>query len=177
MQGFPIRGMILKFWSWCDISVTCDATCLKIESYSNIFFSYTLFWHVICNLKERPEISPKTIMPSMHWPIKQTVHVRDATILTSAVSAFRFNGCSMIIRQPICSEDMVNFLNDLGFLGPWVYGYATVIYNHILDYLKYWPALTAVTTAVLKVKNVLDKGRWTKFRLKQLWIIGIVGDW
>ena len=112
-----IRGMILKFWSWCDISVTCNATCLKIVPHDNIFFVYTLLWHVLFNLKEQPEIYHKTVMPSMHWPIKQTVHVRDATILTSAISAFRFYGCSMIIPKPICSEEGANFLYDLGFLG------------------------------------------------------------
>ena len=172
-----LRGMILKFWSWCDISVTSNATCLKIVPHNNIFFVCTLLWHVLCNLKERLEIYPKTVMPSMHWPIKQTVHVRDVKILTSAVSAFRLYGCSMIIRKPICSEDMANFLYDLGFLGPWMYGYATVSYYQILDHLKFWPALTAVTTAVLKVKIVLNKRRWAYFCLKQLWIIGIVGDW
>ena len=127
-----LRGMILKFWSWWDISVTGDDTSLKIVPHYNIFFIYTLLWHVLCNLKERPEIYPKTVMPSMHWPIKQIVHVGDAVILTSAVSAFRFYGCSIITRMPICSQDMVNFLYDLGFLGPWMYGYATVSYNRIL---------------------------------------------
>ena len=33
-----------------------------------------------------------------------------------------------------------------------MYGYATVIYNQILDLLKFWLVLTTVTTAVLKVK-------------------------
>ena len=77
----------------------------------------------------------------------------------------------------MCSEDMANFLYDLSFLGPWKYGYATVNYNQILVHFKFWPALTAVTTAVLKVKFVLGKRRWTDFCLKQIWIIGIVGDW
>ena len=76
-------------------------------------------------------------MPSMHRTIKQTVHVRDATILTSAVSTFRFYGCSMIICKPICSEDMAKFLYDLSFLGPSMYGYATVSYDQILDHLKF----------------------------------------
>ena len=40
-----------------------------------------------------------------------------------------------------------------------MYGYATVSYNQILDHLKFLPALTAVTTAVLKVKIVLDERR------------------
>ena len=40
-----------------------------------------------------------------------------------------------------------------------MYGYATVSYNQMLDYFKFLPALTAVTTAVLKVKIVLDKRR------------------
>ena len=35
-----IRGMILKFWSWCDISATSDATYLKILPNNNIFFVY-----------------------------------------------------------------------------------------------------------------------------------------
>ena len=33
-----------------------------------------------------------------------------------------------------------------------MYGYATVSYNQTLDHLKFWPAITVVTTAVLKVK-------------------------
>ena len=77
----------------------------------------------------------------------------------------------------MCYEDMANFLYDLSFLGPWIYGYAPVSYNQILDHLKFWPALTAVATAVLKLKFVMCKRRWTDFCLKQLWIIGIVGDW
>ena len=83
----------------------------------------------------------------------------------------------MVIRNPICSEDISNFLYDFGFLGPWMYGNATVSFNQILDHLKFRPALTVVTTAVLKVKIVLDKQRWTDFCLKQLWIFGIVGYW
>ena len=63
----------------------------------------------------------------------------------------------MIIRKPICSEDMTNFLYDSGFLDPCMYGYATVSYNQILDLLKFLQALTAVTTSVLKLKTVLDK--------------------
>ena len=73
----------------------------------------------------------------------------------------------MIIRNPIYSEDMANFLYDLGFLGPSMYGYAAVSFNQILDHLKFWPAPAAVTTAVWKVKIVLDKRRWTDFCLKQ----------
>ena len=83
----------------------------------------------------------------------------------------------MITRNPICSEDMANFLYDLDFLGPWMYGYATVSYNQILDHLKFWPAFTAITTAVLKVKIVLIIKDEFELYLKQLWIIGIVGDW
>ena len=75
-------------------------------------------------------------MPSMHWPIKQTVHVRDSIILTSAVSALRFYDCSMIFRKSICSEDMANFLYDLVFLGLECMT-ATVSYNQILDSLKF----------------------------------------
>ena len=69
----------------------------------------------------------------------------------------------MIIPKPICSEDMANF--DLGFLSLWMYGYAAVSYNQILNHLKFWLTLTAVATAVLKVQNVLDKRRWTDFCL------------
>ena len=50
---------------------------------------------------------------------------------------------------------MVKFLYDLGFLGPEMYGYATVSYNQILDHLKFWPAHTSLKTAVLKVKKIL----------------------
>ena len=82
----------------------------------------------------------------------------------------------MIIPKPICPEDMANFLYVLGFLGLCMYGYTAVSYNQILNLLKFWPTLTAVATAELKVKNGLDKRRWTDFCLKQLWIIGIVGD-
>ena len=70
---------------------------------------------------------------------------------------------------------MANFLYDLGFLGHFMYDYATVSYNQTLDHLKFWPALSAITTALLKVKIVL--GKRTDFCLKQLWIIVIVGDW
>ena len=126
-----IRGMILKFWSLCDISVTCDATCLKILPHNNIFFVYTLLWHVSCNIKERPEIYPKTVMPSMHWPINQTVHVRGATLLTSAVSAFRFYGCSMIIRNPNMFWRYGELSIWFGFSRPLNDRLATVGYNQI----------------------------------------------
>ena len=154
-----IRGMILKFWSWRDISVNSNATCLKIVQNTNIFFVYTQFWPVLCNLKEWREIYPETAIPSIHWHIKQTVHIRDLTIPTRAVSAIRFHGCRMSIRQPICPVNMANFLYDLGFLGPWIYDYATVSYKQILDHLKFWPAHSAVTTAALKVKISLGKLR------------------
>ena len=129
----------------------------KLYQIINIFFVYIPLCQVLCNLKERPEIYPKTAVPSTHWPIKQTVHIRDLTIQTRVVSAIHSNGCSMFIRKPICSVHMANFLYDLRFLGPWMYGYATVSYNQILDRLKFWPAHTAVTTA----KSVLGKQRWT----------------
>ena len=48
---------------------------------------------------------------------------------------------------------MANFLYEMGFLGPWMYGYATVSYNQILDHVKFWPAHTVVTTDVLKLKQ------------------------
>ena len=47
---------------------------------------------------------------------------------------------------------MANFLYDMGFLGPWMDGYATGSYNQILDHLKFWQAHSAETTAVLKVE-------------------------
>ena len=40
-----------------------------------------------------------------------------------------------------------------------MYDYATVSYNQTLDHLKVLTALAAVTKAVLKVKNVLNKRR------------------
>ena len=140
----------------------------QIAPNTNTFFVYTPLWQVLCNTKERPEIYPKTAIPSMHWPIKQTVHIRDLTIQTRAVSAIRFHGCSMFICKPICPVNMANFLSDLGFLGPWMYGYATVCYNQILDHLKFWPAHSATTIAALKVKLFLGKLRWTDICLKQL---------
>ena len=47
----------------------------------------------------------------------------------------------------------------MGFLGPLMYGYATVSYNQTFDLLKFRPALTVVTTVVLKVKVDLGKRR------------------
>ena len=64
-----------------------------------------------------------------------------------------------------------------GFLGPLMYGYSTVSYNQTMDHLKFWPTITAVKTAELKVIIVLGKRRWTDFCLKQLSITGIVGVW
>ena len=79
----------------------------------------------------------------MHWPIKQTVHISNLTIQTRAVSAIRFHGCSMFIREPTSPVHMVNFLYDQGFLDHWLYGYATVSYKHILEHLKFdWPILS-----------------------------------
>ena len=113
-----IRGMILKFWSWRDISVTSNATCLELVSNNNIFFFYAPPWQVLWNLKERPENDPKTAIPSMHWPISQTVHIRDLTIQTRAVSAIHIYGCVMFIQKSICPVYMMMFLYDLGLLGP-----------------------------------------------------------
>ena len=154
-----LRGMILKFWSWRDISVTSNTTCLKNVPNTNTFFFYTPLWQVLCNLKEPPEIYHETAIPSMHWHIKQSVHIRGLTIQTRAVSAICFHGCSMFIHQSICPVNMANFLYDLGFLGPWMYGYTTDSYNQILDRLKFWQAHSAVTTVVLKVKIFLGKLR------------------
>ena len=151
-----IRGMIQKFWSWRDISVTSNATGQKFVPNTKTSFVYTPIRQVVYHLKEQPEICPETAIPSMHWPIKQTVHIRDLTIETRAVSAIRFHGCSKFIRKPSCPVNMANFLDDLGFLGPWMYGYATVSYNQILDHLKFLPAHSVVTTAILKV-NIFRK--------------------
>ena len=41
-----IRGIILKFWSWHDISVTSNATCLKIKPNNNVLFVDTPLWNV-----------------------------------------------------------------------------------------------------------------------------------
>ena len=119
----------------------------------NIFIIYTQLWPALCNSKEQPKIYPETAMLS----IKQTVHIRDLTIQLSAVSAIRFHGCSMFIRKPICHVHIANLLYDLGFQGPWMYGYATVSYKRILDHLTFWPAHTVVTTAVYKEKFVWGK--------------------
>ena len=101
--------------------------------YQIIMYSLSITaWQVLCNLKERPEIYPKTVIPSIHWPIKQTVHIRDLIIQTIAVSAIRCHGCSIFILKPTCPVQMANFLYDLGFLGPLMYGYATVSYNQFL---------------------------------------------
>ena len=142
---------------WEPCSVTSNATCLKIVPNANTFFVYTTLWQVLLNSKERPEIYPETAILSMQWHIKQTVHIRDLTIQTRTVSAIRFHGCSMLIRKPICPVNMANFLYDLGFLCPWMHGYAAVSFNQILDHLMFWPAHSAVTTAVIKVKILLCK--------------------
>ena len=89
-------------------------------------------WKVLCNLKEQLEIYPETVIPTMHWPIKQTVHIIDLIIQIIAVSAIHFHGCSIFIHKPTCPVHLVNFLHDMDFLGPWMYGYATVSYNQIL---------------------------------------------
>ena len=47
-------------------------------------------------------------------------------------------------------------------------GYATVSFNQILDNLKFWPAHTAVKTAALKVKKILDNLRGADSCLTQL---------
>ena len=101
--------------------------------YQIIIYSLSITaWQVLCYLKEQPEIYPKTVKPSMYWPIKQTVHIRDLIIQTIAVSAIRFHGCSIFIHKPTCPVYMANFLYDMGFLGPLMYGYATVSCNQIL---------------------------------------------
>ena len=133
-------------------------------------------WQVLCNLKERPEIYAKTVIPSMHWPIKQTVHIRDLIIQTIAVSAIRFHGCSIFIHKPTCPVQMANFLYDLGFPGPLMYGYATVSYN------QFWPleVLTGPNchnNSCIKGKKNWGKLRFTYFCMKQLWIVSIAGDW
>ena len=46
-----IRGMILKFWSWRDIFVTSNATCMKIVPNNNIFSVYTPLWQVFMYLE------------------------------------------------------------------------------------------------------------------------------
>ena len=44
----------------------------------------------------------------------------------------------MFIQKSICPVYMVKFLYDLGFLGPKMYGYATVSYNQMLDQGAQW---------------------------------------
>ena len=92
------RVMFQKFWSWCDISVTNNATCLKTVTNKDISFCLYTALTSFMNFKERQDIYPKTALPSMHWPIKQTVHITYLTIQTRVVSAIRFHGCSMFIR-------------------------------------------------------------------------------
>ena len=113
-----VRGVILKFWSWRDISVTSNATCLKIVSNNNMFFAHTPLWQVLSSLKEWPKNDPKTAIPSMHWPIRHTVHIRALTIEARAVAAIHIYGCVMFIQKSIFPLCMVKFLYDLGFLGP-----------------------------------------------------------
>ena len=59
-----------------------------------------------------------------------------------------------------------------------MYVYATFSDNLILDHLKLWPAHTVAATAVLKVKKkIIGNLRWTDFCLKELYIVGFVGNW
>ena len=142
-----------KFRSW-NVTRKCNMQhALKFYNNNNILFVYTMLYQVLCYLNEWTVIYPEIAIHLMHWPIKQSVHIRDLTIKTRAVSAIRFYGVSMFIPGPICPVHMSNFLYDLGFLGPWMYCYANVSYNQILDHLKFWSTHTTVTTVVLKVKN------------------------
>ena len=43
----------------------------------------------------------------------------------------------MFICKLMYLVHMANFLYDLGFLGPLIYGYANVSYNKILDHSKF----------------------------------------
>ena len=63
----------------------------------------------------------------------------------------------MFIRKSIYPVHMANFLFDLGFLGAYLYGYATVSYNQIFDSLKFSPTHSDIAIAVLKVKKNLGK--------------------
>ena len=58
-----IQRWILKFWFWGNISVTSDATRLKIVPNKITFFVYTPFWQVLCNFKERLKIYPEIATP------------------------------------------------------------------------------------------------------------------
>ena len=149
-----IRGMMIKIWFWCNISVTSSATCLKIVPNNNILFVYTLLWHVVCNLKERLDIYPKTAM-----------HLNALTYQVDYACLRHHNldksSLSISFLWLLSVHSLANmfwrygqFLYDLSFLGPLMYGYATVSYNLTFDNLKFWPALTAITTGVLKVKIV-----------------------
>ena len=142
-----IRGMILKFWSWCDISVTCNATCLKI-----VYIIYSLSIH--CSdmfYVTWIEGATENLSQSSHalnaLTYQEDCACKDATLLTSAGSAF----CFMAAKWTSVSQYVLKF-GELsiwfGFLSPWMYGSETVSYNQNLDLLKFWPALTAVTTAV-----------------------------
>ena len=55
-----------------------------------------------------------------------------------------------------------------------MYGYATASFNQILDHLKFWSAHTAVKTAAVKLKMILDNLRSAGFCLKQLCIVHIL---
>ena len=122
-QIFYIRGMILKFWSWRDISVTSNnATCLKIVQNTNTFFcifvytggggggggntaltSFFVTW--TCWRSDRKYI-PKQ-------PYSQCTDPYQARFTKNVFMAAQ---CSSVSQYVLYIK--ATFLCDLGFLGP-----------------------------------------------------------
>ena len=63
LSFLTLRGMILNFWSWCDISVTSNRTCRKSVHDTNISFVYTLLWQFYGILRGDWKSSPKQPYP------------------------------------------------------------------------------------------------------------------
>ena len=91
----------------------------------------------LSNLKEQPENIPQNshTLNALTYQA-DCAHKRPHNLDKSSHSN-SFYGCAMFIQESICPVYMVKFLYDLGFLGPWMYGYATVSYIQILNHLKF----------------------------------------
>ena len=166
LHFMAIRGMILKFWSWCNIPVTSETTCLKIF-YQIIISSLSIHCSDMFDVTWR---SDRKYIPKQPCPQCTDISSRLCMLETSQFRQEQPHHFDFLATQ--CSSVRQYALKiwrtfyDLSFLDPWIYGYATVSYNQILEHLKFWPAPTAFTTAVLKVNFVLGKRRWTDFCLK-----------
>ena len=122
-----IWGMILKFWSWCDISVTSDATCLKIVPHNNIFFVYTPCsdMYYVTWRSDRKSIPNSHALNALAYQADGAC-CRHQNLYKSSIS-ISFLWLLNAHSSASMSENMANLPYILGFIGPLMYGYATVI--------------------------------------------------